>query len=588
MTLSLSRRKRTVDTVLSLPSAAEEISRLAHRLRCDIPSARRKVRRCLTELAAGDGTYTERFGDRLGRLLVRGWEVDSDDGARDLIRRLVTTGTVAFLPNHRAYADPLYLSRVLRRWDLPRNIWFAGDNLSRLPLVSALARRAGVVFLRRAVSGYDHAYRVGLHLYLTHLISTGRPLEWYLEGSRSRSGLMRPPKYGLLECLLEAASRASGRPVWVVPVSLTHAPLPGAAALADEAEGVRKRGEGVRWARGYVREQRRTRGTVHVRFGTPVRAGDYLASSHGRPSAVHALGRDVRQAIGHATPLTPLPLLSFVLLHGAGSHTATGIQRALTPLLDAVERWDLPRTALDTLRTREGVRTQLHSLCAAGGATEVPGAEEPVEPVFRGRRHLTAMYQNQCLHWFWPRAAAEVVAVRASRSPAATTWRSMVRDLRGVLRLVSCGSGIEADPLLLHLAVAELRHLVGPALRDGRARDVRKAIASSGLVLAPQALGTAALSLLAVLLKIQPNSSGPGIVLDLMPAIAVRPVEVPPQARADILLDMRRQGLRNPAAVRAEIRCALALMTDLEELQHLRDLPCTEGGTGGGAHVSAS
>lgn len=566
-------RDRTVEAVLGLPSAQQECSRLAQALRCDAPAARRKVRRCLTAMVATDGAYTERFGDRLGRLVTSGWEVTSDDGSRDTVRRLVATGTVIFLPNHRAYADPLFLRRVLRRWELPRNIWFAGDNLNDLPLISLLARMAGVVFLRRAVSGYDQTYRVALRLYFAHLLAGGRPLEWYLEGSRSRNGLPRPPKYGLLECLLEVARQTPGRPIWVVPVSLTHEPLPGAGALADEEKGAPKHRENVRWALRYLREQRRCHGIVRVRFGAPLRAADYLVSSSGRSGAA-ALGRDVQRAITQATPLTPLSLTAFALLDSRGGHTAGDVRRTLSPLLDAVERWDVPRAALVALRTPEGVREQLRLLCAAGGATEVVGAEKPS---FSARPLLTRMYQNQCVHWFWPRAAAEVVALRACDSPGPTPWRSVLHDLRSILRLVSCGTGTETAPLLLDMAVAEFRHLTGPALQDGRARDVRKVITSSGLVIAPQTLRTGALSILAVLHQTRPLPDSTGLVAEIEALTTAGSVVVTPQTRADILLDMRRQGLRNPMAIRASKQCALALLADVERLRRLRDLMLLEG-----------
>ena len=78
---------------------------------------------------------------------------------------------------------------------------FGGINMSFWPLGS-LWRRANMVFIRRG--GDDAIYRCTLRHYLAHLVSQRRPLQWFIEGTRSRTGKLGPPRLGLLVYIADA------------------------------------------------------------------------------------------------------------------------------------------------------------------------------------------------------------------------------------------------------------------------------------------------------------------------------------------------------------------------------------------------
>jgi len=107
------------------------------------------------------------------------------------LRELNTLHPLIFLPSHRSYADTLVLAGVLARHDFPRNHVMGGSNLSFWP-VAPLARRAGMVFIRRSF-GDDEIYKAVVQEYFGYLLSKRFNLEWYFEGGRSRTGKLPPP-----------------------------------------------------------------------------------------------------------------------------------------------------------------------------------------------------------------------------------------------------------------------------------------------------------------------------------------------------------------------------------------------------------
>ena len=101
------------------------------------------------------------------------------------------------------------LGDVLARNDFPRNHVMGGANLRIWP-ISDLARRAGIVFIRRSF-GDDEIYKAVVQEYFAFLLAKRFNLEWYFEGGRSRTGKIRPPRYGLLRYVAEAVAERPGR-----------------------------------------------------------------------------------------------------------------------------------------------------------------------------------------------------------------------------------------------------------------------------------------------------------------------------------------------------------------------------------------
>ena len=274
------------DQIVGGAQFAREVRRLAEetgRPEEDIAAEAEKDLRSL--VAAMDPTAVDLFSGVLRPMHDRAWEVHADTSGLEPLRELNAEHALVFLPSHRSYTDPFVLAEVLRENDFPRNHVLGGNNL-RIWGLEALARRSGIIFIRRSF-GKDAVYKAVVREYFSWLVAKRFNLEWYMEGGRSRTGKLRPPKYGLLADVAHAVETRRTADVYLVPVSIMHDQLQEVHQMAAEQTGSAKTPEGLRWLAGYARAQRRPVGSLHVSFGEPLSLRQALSTA-GDP----ALDRD--------------------------------------------------------------------------------------------------------------------------------------------------------------------------------------------------------------------------------------------------------------------------------------------------------
>ena len=162
-----------------------------------------QAHRYLHELRSGHSDLVYAWLVRAGRaLLGSGYaRIDYDPAQVARMRELLRTCPAVVLSSHKPYLDGGALTVGFHDHGLPPLTVFGGINMSFWPLGS-LWRRANMVFIRRA--GDDPVYRCTLRHYLAYLVSQRRPLQWFLEGTRSRTGKLGPPRLGLLVYIADA------------------------------------------------------------------------------------------------------------------------------------------------------------------------------------------------------------------------------------------------------------------------------------------------------------------------------------------------------------------------------------------------
>jgi glycerol-3-phosphate O-acyltransferase len=106
------------------------------------------------------------------------------------------------LPSHRSYIDFLIVSYILYSFNLPVPHIAAGDDFLNVLIVRWIFRHAGAFFMRRSF-GSDDLYKDIFAEYLQRLLVDGYPVEFFIEGTRSRGGKMLQPKMGLLSMIAD-------------------------------------------------------------------------------------------------------------------------------------------------------------------------------------------------------------------------------------------------------------------------------------------------------------------------------------------------------------------------------------------------
>jgi glycerol-3-phosphate O-acyltransferase len=349
---------------------------------------------------------------RVWNRIYDGFEVDQQGLARAV--EAARQGSVILLPCHKSHIDYILLSQIFYDARLATPFIAAGRNLSFWPL-GPVFRGAGAFFMRRRFEG-DDLYVTVMRAYLRRLLLDGCHVELFMEGTRSRTGKLLPPRIGLLGLLVEAGLALRGRRIHVVPVSITHERVIEEGSYLRETSGAEKEAENVRGLLGARRFLQSRYGRLHVRFGEPVDLHRFAAAldldaaaAADRPrwrAAIRRLAFRAAFDINLQTPATPTALVAAALL--AGNRRAVRfaeLERDVCRLRDWAAELGSPLAAAleppfaDT-PPREAVRRAVELFAADGTLTvSGPAGDELIAVEDRRRPHLD-YYRNTVLHVF--------------------------------------------------------------------------------------------------------------------------------------------------------------------------------------------
>lgn len=324
----LSTRRLLVDQVLAAEPVKEAIADQARRDHSKPEDAWKKAHAMAWEIAAD---YSNPVVRSASFLLSHVWNriyagvlVHHLDRFKDA----APGHEVVYVPCHRSHMDYLLLSYLLyERGIVPPHI-AAGINLN-LPVIGTLLRKGGAFFMRRSFRG-NPLYSAVFTEYVAQLVSGGYSLEYFIEGGRSRTGRLVPPKGGMISMTVRAYLRQPRKPVLFQPVYIGYEKLIEGNSYLDELSGRPKQKESI-WVLlwNIPRILRRNYGQVVVNFGEPIALSQVLAERapewDGKPLAeedkpawlgevVSSLAIDIHTRINGAADVNPINLLALALL----------------------------------------------------------------------------------------------------------------------------------------------------------------------------------------------------------------------------------------------------------------------------------
>jgi len=415
-----------MSAVLLSPTFRAQLQDLAGRLGRSYDEVAAEAADNLNEMSASHDAAVMRQWNRFGSWMIRGYDRLLDEEGLARLRALDAQHSLAFLIAHRSYLDEWALPPALVEFGVEPPFGFAGANLDFFPLGS-VARRTGIVHIRRSTSDVP-VYKLALRAFMRELVSTHANLIWSIEGGRSRTGKLRPPRFGLLRYVVDGVAELDSAEVQLVPVSILYDQLPTHEVdlMTSEALGQGKRPEDARWFLAYLRGLRTRLGRVYVDFGEPIPLRQRLAElrAEGIPEdlAVERVALEVCHRINLATPVTPTAAVCIALLAADRALSLDEILTTVEPLAKYLEakRWATAGAA--NLTDRATVRRAVQDLVQSGVLTSFRGATTVwgVSP----RQHLTAaVYRNSAIHVLVHRAILElVIAHVAEQDETVDAW----------------------------------------------------------------------------------------------------------------------------------------------------------------------
>lgn len=435
------------ETLLHDSEVQKTLSEMAQEGQLDKRKMMLGAYRMLSEIVAD---YSYRFVEVLYALLA--WlftrvfdGLDYREDELEKLRGTLKQKPVVFVSAHRSHLDYLVIPYLLFLNDIVTPHIAAGVNLSFWP-VGGLLRKCGAFFIRRSFKG-DRLYGLLLKKYVWSLTQNRFNILFFIEGTRSRTGKMLPPTYGMLKMIMNGFQKNLYEDIALVPVSLSYDEVLEQSSYATELAGGQKEKEN---ARALIRSRSvisRNIGKVYVRLADPVSIRElFRAAQVSDLDDKHILQKtafDLCVRINSVTPLTPKSLLASILLSQADPVTLEQVGLLADFLFRYAHATGHQTTASDEDSSRRAIELLLRQFQRSGLIQAVEGSLPLAFEVDRSRRVAMVFYRNNAIHCFVVPALAQLALSLAAES----TERS--KDL---------SSGVECEKIVLEWGV-RLRNL---------------------------------------------------------------------------------------------------------------------------------
>ncbi len=323
----LSHRRTVVDQVLRSPPVREAIENQASKDKISELKAWKRARKDAFEIAAN---YSYAFVRVASFALKWFWNKIYDGVELQHFRKFQEQAPdyeIIYVPCHRSHIDYLLVSYFVYHNGLVPPHVAAGVNLN-LPGLGRFLRKGGAFFLRRSFRS-QKLYSAVFHEYLARILSNGTAIEYFIEGTRSRTGRLLQPKGGMLSMTVRSYLRTHTRPVMFQPIYVGYERLVEGSSYNAELSGQRKKGESLGDLFKVFGILKQRYGKVHVSFAEPVFLDDLLdqhepdwraktLQNDDRPSwlnpLVSQLGQRIMTGINDAAHVNAINLLAVVLL----------------------------------------------------------------------------------------------------------------------------------------------------------------------------------------------------------------------------------------------------------------------------------
>jgi glycerol-3-phosphate O-acyltransferase len=405
-------RQQHKELVLTDERVSQRIELMASKDQKRRKQLRKKAEKHFEEIAADyNMTYIQSFINALSwfwKKIFEGVDVNMDGLAN--VREWARKGPLIYVPSHKSHIDYLILNYVLLNYHMHVPRIAAGANLAFWPM-GHIFRKCGVFFIRRSFKG-EKLYLDVFDRYIKALIEEGHPIEFFIEGGRSRNGKVTIPKTGFLSILLHAYRGGSCNDLIFVPVSIVYDRIMEEKSYLREIEGARKEKESF-WQIIKARRLLKKRyGKIYVRFAHPLSLKDYMAQRDPSAKNTHSsLALHIVNSINSVTPVTPLSLVATAIL---ANHRRGFYLSELTETVDILLRFltvygvPLAATLGDQTNLVNETLSVLISLKIVDFLGDEQGEEETFYYVDEDRKMELEYYKNNIIHFFNPHSLVAV------------------------------------------------------------------------------------------------------------------------------------------------------------------------------------
>jgi len=130
-------------------------------------------------------------------------------------------GPIVLAPTHRSYVDFVIMQITMTFFNMELPHICAGEDFLNILVVNDMLRSSGAFFMRRSFKG-DDLYKSIFTEYVKLHAKDKNMMEFFIEGTRSRTNKIITPKYGFLNFLTSSYFDKDIEELTIVPVTINY------------------------------------------------------------------------------------------------------------------------------------------------------------------------------------------------------------------------------------------------------------------------------------------------------------------------------------------------------------------------------
>jgi glycerol-3-phosphate O-acyltransferase len=403
-----------MEKVLEHKNVIDDIQLLRESERQSEKLLRKKAYRYFREIAAHFSITVLKWFHRTVRYMLNKIFDDITFDINDLqrVREAAQRGPLVLVSCHKSHMDYLIISCIFYENKIFPPFIVAGTNLTFFPM-GQIFRRCGAFFMRRSFRDLK-LYPTVFKQYIKTLVGEGYTIEFFIEGTRSRTGKMNAPKLGILKYLISAIEEGYNRDMIFVPITISYDRIVEESSYHMELKGKEKEAETTS---AFVRSRKllkRNYGNVYLTFNEPIAFSEFAAGLKKDEDLTESLGAYLGRRISEVVTATPFAVTSAaMLLSSAKGFSRDKLKKRFASLHDYLlfAGVRMSTTMQDAANYDEIIDYVIESyqyddiiseLSAGIDGTEGEITLHGVYEIYENERARINFYKNSITHFFLP------------------------------------------------------------------------------------------------------------------------------------------------------------------------------------------
>lgn len=386
--------------------------------------------------------------------------IDLRESDFEILKKENQKGSLIYVSCHKSHLDYLSIGyfSFINQMAIP--YMAAGKNLSFWP-VGPILRNAGAFFIRRSFKNlglFARLYTTVFDAYLKVLVKQSININFYIEGGRSRTGKLLPPRVGMLSFLVQAVEEGDLPDMTFVPTFVGYDRVPEENSYLRELSGREKQKESFRSFLTSREVLKKKFGKIYIRFHRPLSYGSFssqwrtmIGNDRIDPSSNRKMLQDfayhLMSGIVRSGVVTPTDLVAAGLLSTGKRSVPKAVLlesvRCLTSLLRQVGIECA--ASIDQLETL--VETSLGLFMVRGFVNVSPeSGEAPCYVVNESKRVHLDFYRNSLVNYLWSQSLVATLFLSKGR-PSTGGFSEWILERFSLLRQI-LSKEVISDPLV--------------------------------------------------------------------------------------------------------------------------------------------